>query len=167
MMTRLEFLQEIFKFFGKKDDELLKTYDIALTTRDNIDWQKLYKKVITEAESRYLPAPKWFLGMMPSFIITELGQYKYDNGNIVYVLRDDARKKRTGHHLFYTVPLWHETRTISEIEKLYRQKYGERLLSFKYYPENYRIIGNKIYKTIISIELYNDDKEHLKLCEEL
>lgn len=148
MMTRLEFLQEIFKFFGKKDDDLLKTYDIALTTKDNIDWQKLYKKVITEAESRYLPAPKWFLGMMPSFIITEPGQYKYDDGTGVLKLKDR----------FYVFDMWHVTHTIDEIYNHYKNKYGESFISFKYYPPNFKVIGRKIFDTSCT---------PMKLCEEL
>lgn len=134
-MTRLEFLQEIFKFFGKKDEDLLRTYDIALTTKDNIDWDKLYKKVITEVESRYLPAPKWFLGMMPSFIITEPGQYRYDDGQSVLRLTDR----------FYVFDMWHVTRTIEEIGNYYKNKYGRSFVSFKYYPPEFTIIGSNIY----------------------
>ena len=134
-MTRLEFLQEIFKFFGKKDEDLLRTYDIALTTKDNIDWQKLYKKVITEAESRYLPAPKWFLGMMPSFIITEPGQYRYDAGQSVLRLTDR----------FYVFDMWHVTRTLEEIANHYKNKYGSSFVSFKYYPPEFTIMGRNIY----------------------
>lgn len=134
-MTRLEFLREIFNFFGKKDEDLLRAYDIALTTKNNIDWQGLYKKVITEAESRYLPAPKWFLSMMPSFVITNPGQYRYEDGQSVLRLTDR----------FYVFDMWHVTRTIEEIANHYKNKYGSSFVSFKYYPPEFTIMGRNIY----------------------
>ena len=144
-MTRLEFLQEIFKFFGKNDEDLLRTYDMALTTRDNIDWGKLYKKIITEAESRYLPAPKWFIGMFPSCIKYEQGQYRYDNGTGVLRLKDEKLKARTGYNRFYVFDMWHTTHTIDEIYNHFKAKYGSKFIDFKYYPEEFSIIGRKIF----------------------
>ena len=144
-MTRLEFLKEIFKFFAKNDEDLLKTYDIALTTRDNIDWEKLYKKVITEAESRYLPAPSWFIAKFPNCIKYEEGQYRFDNGTGVLLIKDDKLKQRTGHNRYYVYDMWHTTHTIDEICKNFKSKYGNQFISFKYYPEEFSIIGNKVF----------------------
>lgn len=144
-MNRIEFLQEIFKFFGKKDEDLLRTYDIALTTKDDIDWQKLYKKVITEAESRYLPAPKWFLSMMPSFVITKPGQYRYDDGTGVLRLTDR----------FYVFDMWHVTHTIEQISNHYKNKYGSNFISFVYYPPEFTVMGRNIYRRVNNkMELY-------------
>lgn len=168
-MERLDFIRKLFMLYGKSADkniDLIKDYDLILSEEQNIDWAKMLR-LVEKSDINSLPSPKYLKSLFPKCKIEVAGQYRYDDGNIVYVLRDDARKKRTGHHLFYTVPLWHETRTIGEIEKVYRNKYGDRLLSFKYYPENFEIIGNKIYKTIISREMFNDDYEHLILCEEL
>lgn len=134
-MTRLEFLREIFKFFGKNDEELLKAYDMALTTKDKIDWDKLYKKVITSVESRYLPAPKWFISLLPNYIIQDEGQYRYDDGQSVLRLTDR----------FYVFDMWHVTRTIEEIANHYKNKYGSSFVSFKYYPPEFTIIGRNIY----------------------
>lgn len=134
-MTRIEFLKEIFKFFGKNDEELLKAYDMALTTKDKIDWDKLYKKVITSVESRYLPAPKWFISLLPNYIIQDEGQYRYDDGQSVLRLTDR----------FYVFDMWHVTRTIEEIANHYKNKYGSSFVSFKYYPPEFTIIGRNIY----------------------
>jgi hypothetical protein len=134
-LTRLEFLREIFKFFGKNDEELLKAYDMALTTKDKIDWDKLYKKVITSVESRYLPAPKWFISLLPNYIIQDKGQYRYDDGQSVLRLTDR----------FYVFDMWHVTRTIEEIANHYKNKYGSNFVSFKYYPPEFTIMGRNIY----------------------
>lgn len=137
-MTRIEFLKEIFKFFGKNDEELLKAYDMALTTKDKIDWDKLYKKVITSVESRYLPAPKWFISLLPNYIIQDEGQYRYDDGQSVLRLTDR----------FYVFDMWHVTRTIEEIANHYKNKYGSSFVSFKYYPPEFTIIGRNIYRYV-------------------
>lgn len=134
-MTRIEFLKEIFKFFGKNDEELLKAYDMALTTKDKIDWDKLYKKVITSVESRYLPAPKWFISLLPNYIIQDEGQYRYDDGQSVLRLTDR----------FYVFDMWHVTRTLEEIANHYKNKYGSSFVSFKYYPPEFTIMGRNIY----------------------
>jgi hypothetical protein len=128
-------LKEIFKFFGKNDEELLKAYDMALTTKDKIDWDKLYKKVITSVESRYLPAPKWFISLLPNYIIQDKGQYRYDDGQSVLRLTDR----------FYVFDMWHVTRTIEEIANHYKNKYGSSFVSFKYYPPEFTIMGRNIY----------------------
>lgn len=134
-MTRIEFLKEIFKFFGKNDEELLKAYDMALTTKDKIDWDKLYKKVITSVESRYLPAPKWFISLLPNYIIQDEGQYRYDDGQSVLRLKDR----------FYVFDMWHVNKTLEEIERHYKNKYGSSFVSFKYYPPEFTIMGRNIY----------------------
>jgi hypothetical protein len=134
-LTRIEFLKEIFKFFGKNDEELLKAYDMALTTKDKIDWDKLYKKVITSVESRYLPAPKWFISLLPNYIIQDKGQYRYDDGQSVLRLTDR----------FYVFDMWHVTRTIEEIANHYKNKYGSSFVSFKYYQPEFTIMGRNIY----------------------
>lgn len=134
-MNREEFLRKVFNFFGKNDENLLKTYEIALTTKEQTDWDKLFNKVITEAESRYLPAPKWFIEKMPLCRLEQVGQYKYDSGTSVLKLKDR----------FYTYDMWHVTHTLEEIERNFKKKYGDNFVSFKYYPDEYTIIGNKIY----------------------
>ena len=144
-MTRLKFLQEVFKFFGKNDEDLLRTYDIALTTKENIDWDKLYKKVLTEAESRYLPAPSWFISKFPNCIKIDDGDYRYEGGIGVLLLKDEKLKKRTGHNRFYTFDFWHTTHTLEEIENNFKNKYGNKFISFKYYPAGYSVISNRIF----------------------
>lgn len=63
MESRQEFLNAIFEFFRVKDENksLYRSYDIALSKGRNIDWNKLYIKVLEDAETRFLPMPGFFL----------------------------------------------------------------------------------------------------------
>lgn len=102
-MNRITFLDLIFSFFKVKDDDnsLKQSYDMALTTRRNIDWQAMYMNVIKTAESRYLPAPKWFLAKMKCFEIYEQGHLYgkkirvfYKSGRITeYIIASDIETK--------------------------------------------------------------------------
>ena len=102
-MNRRTFLDLIFGFFKVKDDDnsLKQSYDMALTTKKNIDWQAMYMNVIKTAESRYLPAPKWFLAKMKCFEIYEQGYLDgkkirvfYKSGRITeYIIVSDIETK--------------------------------------------------------------------------
>lgn len=74
-MNREQFLDLIFKFFKARDEdkELLKAYDLALSTKKQINWQGLYAHILQTTESRYLPAPKYFLEKMRNFEIVTRG----------------------------------------------------------------------------------------------
>lgn len=86
IMTRLDFLNSIFIFFKVKEDdqELKNIYQDALTTKKTIDWFKMYKSVITTAESRYLPAPKWFIEKMKNFEIVPVGSLDGYKVKVIY-----------------------------------------------------------------------------------
>lgn len=68
-MKRIEFLQNIFTFYRVHDESgtLLRAYELALTTKYTVDWDKLYEKIIKTAETRTLPVPKYFVDMLPSY----------------------------------------------------------------------------------------------------
>lgn len=82
-MTRSEFITEIFAFFRCKDETLRKAYDLAFTVNYRVDWQKLYTIVVNEAETRYLPAPKWFKAKFPMCKVQRNGHNPLDGTNLV------------------------------------------------------------------------------------
>lgn len=147
-MERLDFIRKLFSSYGKsteKNIDLIKEYDSQLSEYRYVDWDKMYR-LVDNSDIKNLPDPRTLRhDFIPKCQKQIEGQYRYDNGNIVIVLKDDARKKRTGHNMFYVIPLWHETRTLEEIENLYKRKYGNSLLGFTYYPEEYSIIDNRIF----------------------
>lgn len=99
-MTRDDFLTLIFSFFKVKDDDnqLKKIYDTALSTRKRINWETLYTNIIKTVETRYLPAPKWFIEKMKYYEIIEESSLEgkkvlitYDNGKRTeYVIKAEV-----------------------------------------------------------------------------
>ena len=87
-MTRSEFITEIFAFFRCKDEALKKAYDLAFTVNYQVDWHKLYTIVVNDAESRYLPAPKWFKAKFPLCIKREYITSPNDGKKVVVRLKD-------------------------------------------------------------------------------
>lgn len=136
-MERLEFIRKLFILYGKSTDkniDLIRDYDLALSEAQNIDWDKMLKQV-EKSELNSLPTPKWLKALFPKCQKEYEGQYKYDSGTSVLKLKDR----------FYTYDMWHVTHTLEEIERNFKKKYGDNFVSFKYYPDEYTIIGNKIY----------------------
>lgn len=78
-MERSDFLDAIFAFFKVKDDgkTQYKAYDLALSTGHNIDWDKMYLKTIETVETRYLPAPKFFINLFSQCQIISVQESKY------------------------------------------------------------------------------------------
>ena len=150
-MERLDFIRKLFLLYGKSTDkntDLIRDYDLALSENPNIDWDKMYRQV-EKSELTTLPNPKYLKSLFPKCMLDIEGQYKFNSGNCVLVLKDDKLKKRTGHNRFYVFDMWHVTNTLEEIRNFYKRKYGKNFISCVYYPDNFTIIGNKIYKTVI------------------
>jgi len=114
-MTRNEFITEIFAFFRCKDEALIKAYDLAFTVNYQVDWQKLYTLVVNEAETRYLPAPKWFKAKFPMCKLHYNGANPLDGTNLVITFDNN---------ISYSFVLW-ETRgrTLEEVEIGLRNKF--------------------------------------------
>lgn len=91
-MDRLDFIREVFKFCHIKDEDnsQLRIYDRALSTPKKIDWDKLFDYYIEKAEKRTLPAPKFFLDLMPACIKREIHEVEND-GNHIRVIFDSGR----------------------------------------------------------------------------
>lgn len=115
-MQRQDFINEIFTFFKCKDEDLKRAYDLAFTVKEQIDWDKLYKLVLNEAESRYLPAPKWFKDFFPRCIKQGDSSYITPDGlNLRLVLADGYLYDFETYHLSYT---------LDEIKQNFMKKYG-------------------------------------------
>ena len=83
-MNRSEFIDKVFSFFKGGSDNQKTAYDIALSTREEIDWDRLYAITVREGET-YLPKPKWFIERFYR-CTKEAAQNYYENeGKIVEV----------------------------------------------------------------------------------
>lgn len=134
-MDRIDFITDVFKFFGKdvtKNKELLTQYDFALSTKEPIDWYKLYAIVLKETESRILPPPKWFRDKFYRCYKIEEGNYGTPDGTRVQMkLKNDKYgveiKEAETYHISYTL----------EQMKNYKQKqYGDKFISLSWWDDD-------------------------------
>ena len=138
-MERLDFIRKLFMLYGKSTDkniDLIKDYDLVLSEEQNIDWAKMLR-LVEKSDINSLPSPKYLKSLFPKCRIEIEGQYQYDEGTGVLKLKDR----------FYVFDMWHNTHTIDEIYNHYKKKYGKNFVSFKYYPPEFFISGNKVFDT--------------------
>lgn len=131
-MNRMDFLKEIFNFCGKDDEQLMRTYDLALTTNKPIDWNKLYKIFITESKNRYLPAPSYFIGLFDRCLIAEQMGGKYDDIR----LRVNLKHAKLENGYPYEFVTYNNNSTVYELKQSARRKWGDKLVSFQVYNED-------------------------------
>lgn len=144
-MNRENFLNDVFSFFRTNDENLQRTYDLALTTNKHIDWDKFYMRVIQDAESRYLPVPKWFIAKMLECEVIEPGTYKINGGT--GVLKLVVRDKQTGKVIkrpTYEYEMSNCPWSIPEIKAKFKAKYKDSFDDFVYYSPQYKVIGNTV-----------------------
>ncbi len=134
-MDRIDFITDVFKFFGKdvtKNKELLTQYDFALSTKEPIDWYKLYAIVLKETESRILPPPKWFRDKFYRCYKIEEGNYGTPDGTKVQMkLKNDKYgveiKEAETYHISYT---------LEEMKRYKQKQYGEKFISFSWWDDD-------------------------------
>lgn len=145
-MDRIEFLKEIFAFFRRdiaKNENLLLSYDRALSTKESINWQRLYDITLREYDKTTLPPPSWFRGQFYRC-------YKEDNYNMhqndglkVIVTLNDGYK--------YDYELWHCTKSKNEIRQGLKRR-------FSYLTHDKE--GNEIRATrVANIEFIKEESE--------
>lgn len=135
-MDRIDFITDVFKFFGKdvtKNKELLTQYDFALSTKEPIDWYKLYAIVLKETESRILPPPKWFRDKFYRCYKIEEGSYGTPDGTRVRMtlFKDDMKTTETREAETY-----HISYTLEQMKEYKRKQYGIKFISFCWWDDN-------------------------------
>lgn len=127
-MQRSEFINEVFLFFKSKDEDLKRAYDLAFTVKEQIDWDKLYRIVINETESRYLPAPKWFKDFFPRCVIHNSVNYATEDGIKIRVNLKGGRR--------YDYETYQNSLSFTEIKQRFIQRFKDRFLNMQMYDEN-------------------------------
>lgn len=135
-MDRIEFLKEIFGFFRvdvTKNEQLLTQYDIALSTKEPIDWLKLYNLTLRESETRVLPAPRYFRGNFYRCIRQDGGNYGTPDGTRVRMtlFKDDMKTTETKEAETY-----HISYTLEQMKEYKRKQYGIKFISFCWWDDN-------------------------------
>ena len=130
-MLRSEFIDAIFTFFKCKDEDLKQAYDLAFTVRTPINWDKLYGIVLKETETRYLPAPKWFIDKFERCYKVEEGEYGTPDGIIVRLTLDNGYN--------YEFETYRLSLTLEEVKQKFIKKYGKKfskIETFEGYTED-------------------------------
>lgn len=127
-MDRLEFLESIFNLFGKKDEQMIRAYDLALSVNKPVNWDKLYKIVIKDCSK--LPAPSELLAKL-EFCLFRVSSEDY--GKIIVFITESNK-------IFNYVCTGYG----NEFKKLLgnlQNQYGRVLI--KTYPPNTTILKNE------------------------
>lgn len=127
-MDRLEFLESIFSLFGKKDEQMIRAYDVALTVNKTIDWDKLYKIIIKDYTK--LPAPSEILTKL-EFCLIRVSPKDY--GKIVVFITENNK-------IFDFVCTGYGNDFSKSLECL-KEKYGKVLI--KVFPPHTVILKNE------------------------
>ena len=142
-MERKDFITAIFSFFKVKDEEqnLFRAYDLALSSGRNIDWNKLYMKVLEEVPSRYLPAPKFFIELFPECKKISFSSSQHD-GKLVLVFLNNGQVRNYEISSNSDIGIGKIKKDIKEVRRYHKQvKVDDELVNIAYiggrvFPEN-------------------------------
>lgn len=127
-VDRLEFLESIFNLFGKKDEQMLRAYDLALSVNKTVDWYKLYKIIIKDYTR--LPSPSDILAKL-EFCLIRINTEDY--GKIVVFITENNK-------IFNFVCTGYGNEFSRNLERL-KEQYGKVLV--KIFPPNTTILKNE------------------------
>lgn len=133
-MIRREFVEKVFTLFRKKaenNEELVRVYDEALSTKKAVDWDKLYKLTVMEAETTYLPMPQWFTSKFDMCLKDT--NYATEDGLKVHIYVKD--KKHTEGYP-YDFETYRNTLSFEELKQKAMNKWKEQFLSMQIFDED-------------------------------
>lgn len=142
---RRDFIHYIFEFFGKEEkDNLVTTYDIALTTKYPVDWEAFYEDVIKSVDKRALPMPKFFSDKVSQFKKLVQQEARLDNESIIRV------ELKNGYCYDFTVNNYVDCRSLSEIRKRFEykdenKKIKSNIKKITRYPKETTLMGDKVF----------------------
>lgn len=141
---RREFIHYIFEFFRiEESDNLVSTYDIALTTRYQVDWQAFYEDVIKTAEKRVLPMPKFFSDKINQFKKREPAA-RLEGESLIRV------ELKNGQYYDFTVNNYGDYKTLNDVKKRFEYKDENKqtktnIKKITRYPKETTLIGKEVF----------------------
>lgn len=133
-MIRREFIEKVFTLFRKKaenNEELVRVYDEALSTKKAVDWDKLYKLTVMEAETTNLPMPQWFTSKF-DMCLKDVDYATADGLQIRVLIKD--RKHPEGYP--YDFETYRNTLSFEELKQKAMNKWKEQFLSMQTFDED-------------------------------
>jgi hypothetical protein len=155
---RREFIHHIFEFFKiEETDNLVSSYDMALTTKYPVDWNAFYQEIIKTSEKRILPMPKYFSDKVRAFKKLADG-VRLGNGSIIRVLLKD------GKYYDFVVDNFCNGTTLSAVKKRYSYKDEKGQLKthikkITSYPQETTLIGDSVYFNVNIVKSANMSQE--------
>ena len=130
-MNRREFIDEVFTFFKCKDEDLKRSYDLAFTVKDAINWSKLYQIVINEAEKRYLPDPKWFKDFFSRCVVYDWGA---TNDGIKIRIFVKHRNLPDGYPYYYET--FNNSASLEKLKQNKIKEFGSKFIQMQVFNED-------------------------------
>ena len=163
---RREFIHYIFEFFKiEETDNLVGSYDMALTTKFPVDWEAFYEDIIKTTEKRVLPMPKFFADRVARFKKT-IPMERLDNESIIRIILKDGKSYD------FTVNNYGDYLSLKGIKKRFEfkdenKKIKTNIKKIIRYPKETTLIGDKVYfnvKIPKSAKLTDEEREN-KIAE--
>ena len=134
-MDRKDFIRAIFSFFNVKDENenLYRAYDLALSTKRSIDWDKLYLTAIKEVTSNYLPKPKFFIELFDKCRKININSCEHE-GNHIRVFFKSGR--------FTDYVLKGYGLTLDQIKE--KSPKNDNIVEVRMYPKEVEVKGQKV-----------------------
>ena len=145
---RRDFIHYIFEFFRiEESDNLVSTYDIALTTKYPVDWNAFYEDVIKNVEKRVLPMPKFFSDRVAQFKKIVQQEARLDNESIIRVTL------KNGFEYDFVVNNYIGCKSLKEIKKRFEYKDSNNKIKndikkIVRYPKETTLIGDNVHFNI-------------------
>ena len=142
---RRDFIHYIFEFFRiEESDNLVSTYDIALTTKYPVDWNAFYEDVIKNVEKRVLPMPKFFADKVAQFKKMPTVETRLFNESIIRVIL------KNGIYYDFTVNNYVKCSSLKDVKKRFEKKdeNGKVKSDIKkiiQYPKETTLIGDNVF----------------------
>ena len=142
---RRDFIHYIFEFFRiEESDNLVSTYDMALTTKYSVDWNAFYEEIIKTVEKRVLPMPKFFSDKVVQFKKMPTGEARLNNESIIRI------ELKNGYCYDFTVNNYVDCRSLSEIKKRFEykdenKKTKSEIKKIIRYPKETTLIGDAVF----------------------
>lgn len=158
---RREFIQHIFAFFKiESTDNLVSTYDLALTTKYPVDWEAFYEEIVKTTEKRILPMPKYFSD--------RIGRFKKQISTGVHVEKGRPVRiyLKNGTYYDFEVDNIMACTSLESVKKRYEYKdekgnTATNLQKIVIYPKGTTLIGEKaFFDTRVVKKLGMSDEEY-------
>lgn len=132
-MNRREFIEKIFVLFRKtpeKNEDLILIYDNAFSTKKAVDWGKLYKLTVSQAESSTLPMPQWFISKF-DMCLKDVDYATADGLKIRILIKD--KKNPQGYP--YEYETYCNNLSFEAIKQKAKKKWGTNFFGIQIYDE--------------------------------